>query len=414
MNVDSQVSRSLKREQQELEKKGLHETESDQTKTPCIGMYYPTAGSFHTSGIAMYVQQLVDLQDDFYYPFLYTEAGSLTSKLQQSDTVIIQVNSRKLQTIGKFINNYIDVTNSIPFAILEEKLPLFIKAFQDGTLKHANENLDVLLTHHFFDNIILSNLLDIPVIHVFHGIESTGLGMKTWKKLSRSDHIIANSSQTKKAIETDLDREVAGIVHPGVDLEQFNPNVEPIDKNVFNRHEFVVLFAGRFVESKGIYDLIEAFEKLPSGYHLYIIGRGEKNKIKERISGSTIENSVTIEGSVDHELLPQYYAAADIVCSPTHYDSFCMVNIEAMACGTPVITTDIEGVAEYAINRETAMLVPPENPEELSNAVLELSTSPALQETLKEQGRAMAEQFSWENSARELMDIYNELTPSLA
>jgi D-inositol-3-phosphate glycosyltransferase len=202
---------------------------------------------------------------------------------------------------------------------------------------------------------------------------------------------------------------VTGIVHPGVDLEQFNTNLEPIDKDVFNRHEFVVLFAGRFVESKGIYDLIDAFEKLPTAYHLYIIGRGDQDEVEERISGSTIENSVTIEGSVDHELLPQYYAAADIVCSPTHYDSFCMVNIEAMACGTPVITTDIEGVAEYAIDRETALLVPPKNSEELSNAVLELSTSPALQKKLKEQGRSMVAQFSWENSARELMDIYEKV-----
>jgi D-inositol-3-phosphate glycosyltransferase len=86
-----------------------------------------------------------------------------------------------------------------------------------------------------------------------------------------------------------------------------------------------------------------------------------------------------------------------------------MVNIEAMACGTPVITTDIEGVAEYAIDRETALLVPPKNSEELSNAVLELSTSPALQKKLKEQGRSMVAQFSWENSARELMDIYEKV-----
>ncbi|WP_435156817.1 glycosyltransferase family 4 protein [Haladaptatus sp. DFWS20] len=387
----------------------LQRREEEQLQVPNVGMYYPTAGSFHASGIAMYIQQLIKFHNGNYSPFLYTETGDIADKLQQIDADIIQSNSGRYKKIGGLVKRYLDITDSIPPSILDEKLPLLLKAFQDGILRDADDDLDVLLTHHYFDNIVLSNLLEIPVVHVFHGVQSVGIGMKAWKKLSKSKYIIANSRHTKDIVENELEREVTGIVHPGVDIDQFNPNIASFNDALFDRDEFVILFAGRFVESKGIYDLLEAMDKLPPKFHLYMIGRGDRRKIDEHIQAFDLEDSVTIEDSVAHNTLPQYYTAADVVCSPTHYDSFCMVNVEAMACGTPVVTTDIAGVSEYAIDRETALLAPPNDPNELAGALLELAESPKLWKNLRENGRSMVERYSWGNSSQELHHVCQKI-----
>jgi glycosyltransferase involved in cell wall biosynthesis len=76
-----------------------------------------------------------------------------------------------------------------------------------------------------------------------------------------------------------------------------------------------------------------------------------------------------------------------------------------MACGTPVVTTDIDGVTEYATDRETALLVAPGDVDELADAIVEVSTSPDLRDHLRDRGLAAAERYSWERSAERLADV---------
>lgn len=359
-----------------------------------IGMYYRKAGTRDAGGVVMYVQELLDALSAHQSAYLYTENGELTPKMRTTDAEIVPLS----------VAGALDSLSSRVLPGLAETLVPLLGAIRDGTIRHMNETLDVLVTHNYLDDLVLSNLLDVPVVRVFHGFERTGLGTTAHGLLSDS-YSIVNSVQTSTEFVEELGHEPDGIVYPGVDTDLFHPDA-PL---VFERDALSLLFVGRFVESKGLFDLIDA---LAAGrgagtedVHLSIVGRGDREAVERRVERHGLESSVTIVGSVPHDDLPGYYTAADVVCSPSHYESFGMVNMEAMACGTPVITTTVDGVTEYAIDRETALLVPPESPDAIADAIATVVDSPELRTRLATQGRAVAERYSWEQSSKRLADL---------
>lgn len=358
-----------------------------------IGMYHRKAGTRDAGGVVMFVQELLDALATHQSPYLYTESGELTGKMRATDAEIVQ-----LTTDGTLES----LSNRILPGLSRKLVPLF-GATRDGTIRHMNEHLDVLVTHDFLDDIVLSNLLDIPVIRIFHGFERTGLGTTVHGALSDS-RSVANSVQTSSEFEEVVGHEPDGIVYPGVDTDRFHPDAPP----AFDREEPTVLFVGRFVASKGVFDLVDAVataRERGTDVHLSIVGRGDRAALERRIETHGLQSSVSIEGSVPHDDLPGYYTAADAVCSPSHYESFGMVNVEAMACGTPVVTTSVDGVSEYAIDRETALLVPPNAPQKLAATIATAVDSPELRTRLSTQGRAVAERYSWEQSSNRLVEV---------
>jgi D-inositol-3-phosphate glycosyltransferase len=365
-----------------------------------IGMYYRKAGTRDAGGVVMYVQELLDALSGHQSAYLYTEDGELTPKMRATDAEVIQLASGE--------KGLLEALTTRVCPDLSGQLGPLVGALRDGTIAHMNETLDVLVTHDFLDDIVLSNLLDVPVVRIFHGFERTGLGTTAHGMLSDS-YSIVNSVQTSAEFVEELGHEPDGIVYPGVDTDLFHPDAPP----AFDRDEPTILFVGRFVETKGLFDLIDALAAARddgSDVHLSIIGRGDHDAVEQRIERHGLESSVSVVGAVPHDDLPGYYTAADAVCSPSHYESFGMVNIEAMACGTPVITTAVDGVTEYAIDGETALLVPPNSPNDLADAIATAVESPELRTRLATQGRAVAERYSWEQSSKRLADLCFEMT----
>ncbi len=378
------------------------DAENEQRTQLSVGTYFTKAGTRDAGGVVMYAQELIDAVADEHPAYLYTEAGELTPKMQATDAEVVQMSSAPELLSG--LSERLPNPDSALWSLVAEKLLPLSRAVRDGTVRHMNEQLDVLVTHDFLDDIVLSNLLDIPVVRVFHGFERTGLGTKAHGLLA-SSHSIANSAQTRAEFAEHLDAEPDGIVSPGVNLDSFHPDAKP----AFEDDAWTMLFVGRFVASKGIFDLLDATADLPDDVHLLIVGRGDADALRERIESNGLESNVTIEGAVSHDDLPGYYRSADMLCAPSHYESFGMVNVEAMACGTPIVTTDVEGIAEYAIDRETAMVVPPNAPSELADAIATLRSSSELQTRLAEQGRATATRYSWEASAASLVEMCLEI-----
>jgi D-inositol-3-phosphate glycosyltransferase len=360
-----------------------------------VGMYYRKAGTRDAGGVVMYVQELLDALSDHQSAYLYTEDGELTPKMRATDAEIVP--------LAAGASGMFETVSARVCPGLSEKLGPLVGAIRDGTIAHMNETLDVLVTHDYLDDIVLSNLLDVPVVRIFHGFERTGLGTTVHGMLSDS-YSIVNSVQTSAEFVEELGHEPDGIVYPGVDTDLFHPDAPP----AFDHDETTILFVGRFVESKGLFDLLDALaatRDFDTDVHLSIIGRGDHDAVERRIGRHGLGSAVSIVGSVPHDDLPGYYTAADVVCSPSHYESFGMVNMEAMACGTPVITTTVDGVTEYAIDGETALLVPPGSPDELADAIATAAESPELRTRLATQGRAVAERYSWEQSSKRLADL---------
>lgn len=366
-----------------------------------IGTYHPKAGMRSTGGVAVFVREMVRNLEETRETYLYTEEQGITAERRDEDATTVPVRTTTALKAFGALSSLSPVTLHAVSNQLGESVSTFAKALRGGAIDHVERNVDVLFTHTLLDTVLLSNATSVPVVRVFHGCQHTSKVGRAVAALSRPAATVANSDQTATEVETKLGREVDWTVYPGVDLESFSPDRQP----AFDREEVSVLFAGRFTEAKGVYDLLVAFDGLPDQTHLYLAGRGETERVRREVRRRGLRNRVTVLGDVPYHELPEYYVAADVACLPTHYDSFCMVNVEAMACETPVVTSDIPGVKRYATDGENAVLVPPGRPARLREELRTLVESPERRRAIGSAGRSVAEEFSWEATAERFADV---------
>jgi D-inositol-3-phosphate glycosyltransferase len=119
-----------------------------------------------------------------------------------------------------------------------------------------------------------------------------------------------------------------------------------------------------------------------------------------------LEDLVTFLGKRDQDSLPYYYSAAETVVVPSHYESFGMVALEAMACGTPVVASEVGGLAFLVQDGVTGFTVPVDDPQALADRLALLIQDPRLRERLGEQAHTVAQQYAWENIAARMLALY--------
>jgi D-inositol-3-phosphate glycosyltransferase len=122
-----------------------------------------------------------------------------------------------------------------------------------------------------------------------------------------------------------------------------------------------------------------------------------------------ISNLVLFLGSKDQDSLPCYYSAASMVVVPSHYESFGMVALEAMACGTPVIASDVGGLSFSVSDGFNGYLVPNGDPDALAYKVTLLLKYASLRNQLGDQSRHWVERYAWPNIASEIVDLYEQM-----
>jgi D-inositol-3-phosphate glycosyltransferase len=127
-----------------------------------------------------------------------------------------------------------------------------------------------------------------------------------------------------------------------------------------------------------------------------------------------IHDIVLFLGAKDQEVLPYYYAAAEMVVMPSHYESFGMVALEAMAMGRPVIASEVGGLAFLINDGLDGYHVPTRDPEALAGRIYELLSNPNCREEMGRAARRNAERFDWGIIARRLLDVYRDLLDSPA
>jgi glycogen synthase len=224
------------------------------------------------------------------------------------------------------------------------------------------------------------------------------------------------------------------IIHNGIDLDEYRPTRDPavLARYGIDPHKPYVLFVGRITRQKGIIHLVHAIPHLRPGVQVVLcagapdtpeIGREMAKKV-EQARRQTGNEVIWISQIVPKEdIIPLYSQAALFIC-PSVYEPFGIINLEAMACGTPVVASAVGGIKEVVVPELTGLLVPlvprgptdfePKDPEgfarALAAAVNRLLDEP---ETLKQMGRRSRERveqyFSWTSIARRTLDFYREL-----
>jgi len=192
-----------------------------------------------------------------------------------------------------------------------------------------------------------------------------------------------------------------------VNLELFQPkDKETARQQLGFVDDKLILFVGRIEPLKGIDQLLKAMPYLQNGQRsrLIIIGgdrssRYEMRKLLELSRNLQIQDSVTFLGLIRQEQLPYYYSAADACVVPSYYESFGLVALESLACGTPVVATDVGDLKSIIRQGKTGYVVTENSPRHLAAKIALLLSRPCLEAKSVSSMRASVSRFSWTNIA---------------
>lgn len=218
------------------------------------------------------------------------------------------------------------------------------------------------------------------------------------------------------------------VVAPGVDTSHFYPipKDEAREAAGLPKGERTILFVGRLQPLKGVDTLIQAATRLRlrdiSAEHpvnLVVVGGNangsgddtdaELARLRALTRDLCMDRMVVFLGQRDQDKLPYYYSAAEVVVMPSHYESFGMVALEAMACGTPVVASQVGGLAYLVQDGVTGFVVPDQDPEALADRLTRLLGDPDLRQQMGQQAASYARTFDWENVAAQIAEVYRSL-----
>jgi len=216
------------------------------------------------------------------------------------------------------------------------------------------------------------------------------------------------------------DPERVFVVPPGVDLSMF----QPIDRTearrkIGYRSERLLLFVGRLERLKGVDVAIRALALLRDRSHddvrLLILGEdsprsdgeSEKERLKAIAAAEGVQDRVDFLGSVAHHELPFFYSAADVCVMPSYSESFGLVGLEAQACGTPVVGSDVIGLRSVVRDEVSGYLVAGHNPAAYAEKIGRLLENPEQAQQMGRRGRLLAQRFSWSRTADRLQELFD-------
>ena len=322
--------------------------------------------------------------------------------------------------------------------------PASFEASSDGLLGHGNEgaeeiaaalgdNCDVIHTHYWISGRAgaeVSRRLDVPHVTTFHTIaavkeQAFGGGTEpavrheAEREIARcADGIVAWTSFESEALVSMLgaDPERIAVAPIGVDAERFRPldRVEARGRLGIPLDEESLLYVGRLDAIKGADVLLRALGLMAERprLRLRIVGGEVDTDYAARLRGLASElgvaDRVTWVGLVSNDELAWHYAAADMLVVPSHSESFSIVATEAMACGTPVVASNVPGPASFIEDGVSGRLVTPGDAPTLASAITELLDDGDARRRLSEGALEAARGLTWAASADAVLGLYEQ------
>ncbi|MGB9724264.1 MAG: glycosyltransferase [Chloroflexia bacterium] len=321
------------------------------------------------------------------------------------------------------------------------------------TAEEESLRYDLLHSHYWLSALVARLLREegwkIPVVHMFHTLgaakETFGRtrGYREDRRRLRSESEIVRWVDAIVAA-TPLERdqlmeyyrapaERIHVIPPGVNLERFRP----IPKVEARAHvgtpcepceeAHMLLYVGRMDPLKGVDDLLRAMayvvRDLPDDWAcrtcLALVGgdaessdealRREMERLGRLKEELGLRSLATFLGRRDQDELPYYYSAADVCVVPSYYESFGMVALESLACGTPVVASRVGGLTYIVEDGVTGFLVPQGDPAALANRISQLLLDCRLRRQMGLYGVEVARRFAWPQVADQIVDLYERL-----
>lgn len=333
--------------------------------------------------------------------------------------------------------------------------PIFGSAQRAVDWNTLNIDADIVHCHTWYSHLggIFAKLnYGLPLVVTVHSLEP----LRPWKKeqlgngyqyslwiektaLEMADAIIAVSQETKADIIRffKVDPDKIHIIYNGVDPDEYqlegnalaNPDV--FQKYGIDPKQPYVLFVGRIARQKGIIHLVNAIQYLDPGFQVVLAaGAPDTPEIAQEMTAAVKKaqahrpNVFWLDQTLDKASIIELYANAAVFCCPSIYEPFGIINLEAMACETPVVASAVGGIKEVVIPNETGLLVPLEqmkespfealNPrqfaKDLAQSINHLMANPELRAQMAKAGRKRAvEHFSWRSIAAQTKALYESL-----
>jgi teichuronic acid biosynthesis glycosyltransferase TuaC len=273
---------------------------------------------------------------------------------------------------------------------------------------------DVIDAHYFYPDGVsalwIGRHLRRPVVITARGTDINLLPrynlprrMTSWG-IANADGLIAVSEALKEAlIGLGAVPEGVAVLRNGVDLSMFRPTDRGVARLGLGLTRPTLLSVGHLIERKGHDRVIEAMRQLPD-FDLVIVGEGpEREALGHLARGVGVTDQVRLLGATPHEMLPEIYGAADALVLASSREGWANVLLEAMACGTPVVASNIWGNPEVVKTAASGVLIEHNTPEGIARAVRTLFANlPARAAT-----RAYAEGFSWDDTTRGQIALFN-------
>lgn len=319
------------------------------------------------------------------------------------------------------------------------------KIIKFAKIKHID--YDLVHAHYWMSGIagqILKDAWNVPMLQMFHtlGYMKQKVGRTAEERegeyrikgersvIQSADRIIAATkaelSQLNQLYGVDQDK--VTIIPPGVDIHHFYPIPPDEAKEAvgISPDERMALFVGRIEPLKGVDTLIRAMATVKQKcrtfvcpHNLVIIG-GDSEEDEDSMSDEMVrlqklckdlglDEMVLFLGKRSQQTLPYYYSAAEVVVMPSFYESFGMVALEAMACGTPVIASRVGGLAFLIKDGETGFFVPAQDPEALATRLRSIFNNASLRKQMGVKAAAYARDFNWEQITTQIIGVYQEI-----
>jgi glycosyltransferase involved in cell wall biosynthesis len=240
---------------------------------------------------------------------------------------------------------------------------------------------------------------------------------KTKEILEGADHVIAVGHQLKKDIVEDfsINENKVSVLNMGVNREVFYPmdKKEAAHQIGLDPQSFHILYVGNFIKEKGLEELAAAFLEVERKYknvQLHLIGSKKSEDFYNHLTklfGNKLNESVHIYPAKPQKELAMWMSAANLFVLPSHIEGFGLVALEAMACGTPVVGTEVGGL-KYLLAGGCGLAVPPRDEKQLASAIFRCFEDPELVRNMVDKGQEKAEINSEERMINALCELYKQ------
>ena len=327
-----------------------------------------------------------------------------------------------------------------PIGQQKSDLPMYIDEFVanvSATEKSEGRSYDIIHSNYWLSGkvgSILSRRWKIPHVVTFHTLAKTKLRARVGEsesdlRISVEQEVMRESTDIlvlTQAEKMDLENlygispEKVSVIPAGVDTDIFYP-VPKLKARVGLGlpDKETVMYAGRVEPIKGLDILLDSFKILNEtrDVHLVVVGGSlsgdrELDALRQRSKQLGILEKITFTGSVNQSELGRYYSAADVFVLPSHYESFGLVALEAMACGTPVVASRVGGIPSFVDDGETGYLITWRSAEPFADRIEMLLENLDLRNFMSERARVKANSMNWSTVAAEVADYYCKLARS--